>query len=252
MTCVARPEKSLVQSLVLAKSLRRTQTTKRLAVIITTQVGKSEADALYNAFDDVFCLNENLILPLNTSGTKVTSYDGKVDELRGKIFAFSLEVYDKCVFVSSDTIFLENCDKMFEETSFLGTDFLGAWDNFFLFSPKRSVCQYLKERYEQCMSHGENGTWDNFITNCMQAWTKNNDFEDQGQDIADLSTAKFCMKTGRTIGAQSYNGLPSVVQFVDADLCGMEFKSRLKQFLFESNNLGLLNKVIRYLCNIYS
>ncbi len=188
VTCVTRSEKCLELALVLAESLRRTNTTKRIAVITTSQVGKPETETLYNAFDDVFCLNDNLILPFHKSREQQDSDDVLADELRGKIFAFSLEMYDKCVFLSPDMIMLENCDKLFGKTEFPGPHLCGESDNMFLLSPKWHVCQYLKERYEQSMHHAKNVVWNNFITKSMQAWMDNNELGELSKDNVDSET----------------------------------------------------------------
>lgn len=172
------------------------------------------------------------------------AYDGrKADDLRGKIFAFSLEVYEKCVFVSPDTIMLENCDNWFENTNFPGTQFNGESDAMFVFSPKWAVCQFLKEKFEQSIYNATNGFWNNFIMKSVQAQMKNDESGDLCEVNADLSATKFSMKTGGLVGAGSCTGLPKVVQFVDADLGNMEFAVRMKKFSEESKNVELLEQV---------
>lgn len=241
MTCVTRSEKSLVRALVLAESLKRVQTSKRLAVIITTVVGKPEIESLHCAFDDVFYLNDNLILPpSNSPGNGING----ADELRAKIFAFSFEVYDKCIFISSDTIFLENCDSLFEGND-LRVSFKGESDNLFVFSPKWAICKFLREKYEQSRSNVKNGAWKTFIMKCMQVWMKNNENEDFRKDHLELPVVKFSMKTGRTVGTMSFDGLPQVVQFVDGDMSDIEFVARLKQFNSKKENLELINQVLK-------
>lgn len=207
-------------------------------------MGKQEIKTLRNAFDDVFCLNDKLILPLNMSEKYVAFDDVWADELRGKIFAFSLEGYDKCFFLSADTILLENCDKLFQKTAFTTAVFNKQSDRMFLFSPNWEVCLFLIGKYEQSMPHEKNGVLNNFILKSVDAWMRNNKSGNLLKDKMDLSTVTFSMKTGRAVGVGSCIGLPTVVQFFDEDLCDIEFVVRLKKFHFKSKTLGFLEQVI--------
>ncbi len=210
---------------------------------------KPEIEILHKAFDEVFCLNDKFVLPLNykTKQLESESENEMVDELRGKIFAFSLEVYEKCIFISSDTIVLENCDKLFDNTDIPepGIQFSGESDKMFAFLPNWDMYQFLNERYEQRMSDTKDDAWNNFIRKTSQAWLKNNAFGEKLKDNLELVTTKFSIKTGRAFGSGLGSGLPAVVQFVDADLCDMEFARWLNVFNYESKDMSLLDQVTK-------
>ncbi|KAG0232963.1 Glycogenin-1 [Actinomortierella wolfii] len=98
-------------ALVLAHSLRASQTTKHLAVLTTTAVSKSVRDRLANVFDSVIEIGE------------IDSHAHKQLELLGrpelgitltKIHVFNQTQFDKVVFLDADTLILRNVDHLFD------------------------------------------------------------------------------------------------------------------------------------------
>ncbi|KAF9164518.1 Structural maintenance of chromosomes protein 2 [Actinomortierella ambigua] len=98
-------------ALVLAHSLRASQTSKHLAVLTTAAVSKHIRDRLANVYDSVIEIGE------------IDSHASKQLELLGrpelgitltKIHVFNQTQFDKVVFLDADTLVLRNVDHLFD------------------------------------------------------------------------------------------------------------------------------------------
>ncbi|KAF9144766.1 hypothetical protein BGX30_011529 [Mortierella sp. GBA39] len=98
-------------ALVLAHSLRRSQTTKQLAVLITAAVSRPIRDRLATVFDSVIEIGE-----IDSHSTKNLALLGRPELgiTLTKIHVFNQTQYSKVVFLDADTLVLRNIDDLFD------------------------------------------------------------------------------------------------------------------------------------------
>ncbi|KAG0065918.1 hypothetical protein BGZ89_007805 [Linnemannia elongata] len=98
-------------ALVLAHSLRASQTTKQLAVLITAAVSRPIRDRLAAVFDSVIEIGE-----IDSHSTKNLALLGRPELgiTLTKIHVFNQTQYSKVVFLDADTLVLRNIDDLFD------------------------------------------------------------------------------------------------------------------------------------------
>lgn len=99
---VAYSEETCLQALVLAKSLRRVVTAAKTVVLITEEIEQSLRIVLSDVFDVVLCLQVDL------NSTNLSPLD------KGRVFAWSLTMYQKCIVVDPHLMVVKNSDELFE------------------------------------------------------------------------------------------------------------------------------------------
>ncbi|ODM98514.1 Lovastatin diketide synthase LovF [Orchesella cincta] len=95
-------DKAVRNALALAHSLRRVRTKHKLGVLTTLAVHKDLREKLKEVFDLVVFLEQE-----SPNGLNLEDY--------AKIQGFSLLVFNKCVYLSPDTLVLKNSDEIFEK-----------------------------------------------------------------------------------------------------------------------------------------
>ncbi|KAK3808062.1 MAG: glycogenin 1, isoform CRA_c [Linnemannia elongata] len=98
-------------ALVLAHSLRASQSTKQLAVLITAAVSRPIRDRLATVFDSVIEIGE-----IDSRSTKNLALLGRPELgiTLTKIHVFNQTQYSKVVFLDADTLVLRNIDDLFD------------------------------------------------------------------------------------------------------------------------------------------
>ncbi|KAG0364258.1 hypothetical protein BGZ54_007698 [Gamsiella multidivaricata] len=98
-------------ALVLAHSLRATNTSKHLAVLVTTSVSRPIRDRLAAVFDALIEIGE-----INSHATKNLQLLGRPElgVTLTKIHVFNQTQYSKVVFLDADTLVLKNLDHLFD------------------------------------------------------------------------------------------------------------------------------------------
>lgn len=137
-------------ALVLAYSLRRVKTDKKIHCLITDQISQGLREALWKVFDDVSEVNvldsgdeENLAL-IQRPDLGVTFT---------KLHCWRLLQYSKAVFLDADTLVLQNSDELFEREELSAAPDIGWPDMFnsgvFVFRPSldtyRALLQHARE-----------------------------------------------------------------------------------------------------------
>lgn len=125
-----------VGALVLAASLRRVNTTRKLVILTTAGISPSMVDKLNDAFDEVVVVN-----PLD-SGDLPNLMLMDRPELGitfTKLHCWTLTKYTKCVFLDADTLVVKNSDDLFDREEFSAAPDAGWPDCFnsgvFVFRP---------------------------------------------------------------------------------------------------------------------
>ncbi|CAL8085469.1 unnamed protein product [Orchesella dallaii] len=90
-------------ALTLCFSLRRVLTSRRLAVIVSPKVSRVSREALSYGFDFVFTLDEER----NTAGLENEDFV--------KLFALTLQGFEKCVMLSPNMLVVKNCDELLDK-----------------------------------------------------------------------------------------------------------------------------------------
>lgn len=141
--------------LVLAHSLRRVNTTKKIAIMISNGVTEAMRTQLSSAFDELIDVKEldsqdpeNLeLLERPDLGITFT-----------KLHCWKLVQYSKCVFLDADTLILKNCDELFDRDELSAAPDAGWPDCFnsgvFVFVPS-------EDTFKSIIAHAsEQGSFD--------------------------------------------------------------------------------------------
>lgn len=226
----------VTNALVLAESLRRVRTTKRICVVTSGDVSVEKRILLRQAFDHVFYLGANIFRRnglTNGNGTM------EKDELvRVKTFAFSLRLFEKCIFLGSNTLVLENMDQLFESDPVFKDLSDGLSDEVFLFSPSLELCEYLELTYWKEGSGGKS------FTQRIEQWLINNmEGKTNKTEDAPVSLMQLDLEHGRLLTKRSECwGRPAVVEFVNGT-AGKRLDNSLMEFLRDNQDMGLTEKV---------
>ncbi|CAL8140616.1 unnamed protein product [Orchesella dallaii] len=98
----ALSDSDVPNALILCFSLRRVLTSKRLAVIVSSNVSKDLREGLSYGFDFIFTLDEER----NTAGLENEDFV--------KLFALTLQGFEKCVMLSPNMLVVKNCDELLD------------------------------------------------------------------------------------------------------------------------------------------
>ncbi|CAL8093609.1 unnamed protein product [Orchesella dallaii] len=117
------------KAVVLAASLRKVLTRRKIVVLFTSNISKDTRDLLRHKFDLAVLIDENI-----PEGVEAEDFV--------KIFAFSFNIFSKCAYLSASTLILQNCDEIFDKynTSFtaLNNTENGVDTSVFVFTPSSS------------------------------------------------------------------------------------------------------------------
>jgi len=134
-------------ALVLAHSLKRCQTQKKIVVMVTSALSDSIRVELSETFDAVVDVEA---LDSKDAANLALLERPELGITFTKINCWKLTQYSKCVFLDADTLVVQNCDELFQREEFSAAPDPGWPDCFnsgvFVFVP--SV-----ETYEKIMSH---------------------------------------------------------------------------------------------------
>jgi len=123
-------------ALTLAASLKRVNTSRKLAIMVTSEVSSPVLTALKEAFDQVV-----VVEPLDSKDlANLTLLDRtELGITFTKINCWKLTQFTKAVFLDADTLVLKNCDELFEREEFSASPDAGWPDCFnsgvFVFRP---------------------------------------------------------------------------------------------------------------------
>jgi len=134
-------------ALVLASSLRRSGTTRKIVIMTSDHLSEPMKRQLSNVFDEV--VNVNIL----DSKDKINLALLERPELGitfTKLRCWNLVQYSKCVFLDADTMMMKNSDELFERSEFSASPDAGWPDCFnsgvFVFTPSN-------ETFEKLMTH---------------------------------------------------------------------------------------------------
>ncbi|XP_063816198.1 glycogenin-2-like isoform X3 [Pseudophryne corroboree] len=159
-------------SLVLGKSLRNHQTSRKLVVIITSQVTSRMREILSKVFDEV------VEVDILDSADSVRLSLLKRPELGvtfTKLQCWTLTQYSKCVYMDADTIALRNIDELFDRDELSASPDSGWPDCFnsgvFVFRPSLETFNCLLQYAEDHGSFdgGDQGLLNSFFSNWATA-----------------------------------------------------------------------------------
>jgi len=125
-----------VGALVLAASLRRVNTTRKLVILTTNNISSAILAALKAAFDEVV-----VVEPLDSGDLPHLTLLERPDLgiTFTKLHCWTLTKYTKCVFLDADTLVLQNSDDLFDREEFSAAPDAGWPDCFnsgvFVFRP---------------------------------------------------------------------------------------------------------------------
>ncbi|XP_020902615.1 glycogenin-1 isoform X3 [Exaiptasia diaphana] len=155
-------------ALVLGYSLRRVNTTRKLALLVTNQVTAPVRQLLSRVWDyietvDPLDSGDDANLALLTRPELGITFT--------KIRCWNLTQYSKCVFLDADTLVLQNCDELFDRRELSAVPDIGWPDCFnsgvFVFEPSRSTYEAL---LQYAIDHGsfdggDQGLLNSFFSN---------------------------------------------------------------------------------------
>lgn len=185
----------------MAEALQRTKTAKRLAAISSSKISPENLDALHKSFDDVFFLKDEALN--STSGKSEEDYY-KLLEIQAKTFAFSLDIFEKCVFLEPNSIVLENTDCVFEKDGNIvplldSSDATVLKDNsdFYVLTPNRKVSRGLRKQALQ-LNGSARHKYKTFTKQVQEFFGNNHeDFEADGETSeSENSVIQFSLKSG--------------------------------------------------------
>ncbi|XP_063772028.1 glycogenin-1 [Pseudophryne corroboree] len=131
-------------ALVLGSSLRKHNTTKKLAVLITPQVSDSVRKVLDKVYDNVRVVD---VLDSEDSAHLALMERPELGVTLTKIHCWTLTEYTKCVFMDADTMVLSNVDELFEREELSAAPDPGWPDCFnsgvFVYSPSTETYNQL-------------------------------------------------------------------------------------------------------------
>ncbi|CAL8109687.1 unnamed protein product [Orchesella dallaii] len=214
---------SVISALVFGESLRRTKTSRRIGVIVSDNVSKDKRVVLRKVFDALFLMDESLV-PVGHLG----------ENERAKIYAFSLQLFQKCIFVEPNTLVLENADQLFEgEKAFkaLKTDGDDSIDmSLFMFTPSLDLCEYLGKTANQ------NGR--TISEKFLRQWIEKTHGTNKMAYLPGNNVLKFSVKNGSLLKNRTH---APIIQFVDVHK-QCDFEGQLSSLALLE--LGLSEKVL--------
>ncbi|ODN05400.1 Glycogenin-1 [Orchesella cincta] len=133
-------------ALVLARSLRRVNTTRQLAVMVTPGI----SDAMRGILSDVFdVVNEVNILDSEDTAHLALLERPELGITFTKIHCWKLTQFSKCVFLDADTLVFQNCDELFNREEISAAPDAGWPDCFnsgvFVFTPSLETHRHITD-----------------------------------------------------------------------------------------------------------
>ncbi|XP_031554958.1 glycogenin-1-like isoform X1 [Actinia tenebrosa] len=155
-------------ALVLGYSLRRVNTTRKLALLVTNQVTDPMREQLSRVWDHLVTVDpldsrDDANLALLTRPELGITFT--------KIRCWNLTQYSKCVFLDADMLVLQNCDELFDRQELSAVTDIGWPDCFnsgmFVFEPSRATYEAL---LQHAIDHGsfdggDQGLLNSFFSN---------------------------------------------------------------------------------------
>ncbi|XP_067119013.1 glycogenin-2-like [Centruroides vittatus] len=125
-----------IGAMVLGNSLRLSNTSRTLAVLIADEV----TDELRNVLASVFHVVQRISSLEPMGSTKLALLEQpELGITYSKLLVWRLTLFDKCVFLSPDTLVIQNCDELFERNEISAVPDIGWPDCFntavFVFTP---------------------------------------------------------------------------------------------------------------------
>lgn len=152
---------------VLGKSLKNTNTTKRLALMVTNGISEAQRVHLNEVWDeliDVTTLDSNDTVNLSLLDRP------ELGCTFSKLRAWTLTQFDKCVFLDADTLVLQNVDDLFEREELSAVADIGWPDCFnsgvFVFKPSQTTYAGLLKHADKFGSFdgGDQGLLNEFFS----------------------------------------------------------------------------------------
>jgi len=156
-------------ALVVAQSLRKVGTQRKLVVMISKTLSDIIRQTLQTSFDDVVVVDE-----LNSNDKEHLRLLSRPElgVTFTKINCWLLEKYSKCVFLDADVVVLQNIDDLFERDEFSAAPDAGWPDCFnsgvFVFRPSKETFQKLAQfasQQEASFDGGDQGLLNAFFSN---------------------------------------------------------------------------------------
>lgn len=188
-----------VGALTLAASLKRVQTTKKLAIMMTNSVSENIKKTFDEVFDDVISVEAmdsgdlaNLTL-LDRTELGITFT---------KIRCWTLTHYTKCVFLDADTLVIQNCDELFNREELSAAPDAGWPDCFnsgvFVFRPNLNT-------YKELVNHSTvTGSFDGGDQGLLNTYFS---------DWATKDISRHLPFTYNMVASATYSYLPAYKQF---------------------------------------
>ncbi|XP_011294797.1 glycogenin-1 isoform X2 [Musca domestica] len=133
-------------ALVLAHSLRRAGTVHQLAVLVTPGVSESMREKLKDVYNVVQEVN---IMDSQDAANLALLSRPELGITFTKLHCWRLVQFEKCVFLDSDTLVLQNCDELFEREEFSAAPDVSWPDCFnsgvFVFQPSQTTYDKIVE-----------------------------------------------------------------------------------------------------------
>jgi len=134
-------------ALVLAHSLKRCKTAKKIVVMVTSSISEGVRNELSETFDAVINVDA---LDSKDAANLALLERPELGITFTKINCWKLTQYSKCVFLDADTLVVQNCDELFQREEFSAAPDPGWPDCFnsgvFVFVPSHDT-------YENIMKH---------------------------------------------------------------------------------------------------
>lgn len=161
-------------ALVLARSLRRSATSKKLHIIVTPGVSERMREQLKSAFDFLTLVN---VLDSKDEANLALIKRPELGVTFTKIHCWLLTQYQKCVFLDADCVLLQNCDDLFQYPELSAAPDIGWPDIFnsgvFVFVPSKQTFDNL---LECALTQGSFDGGDQGLLNAyFNTWNKKSD-----------------------------------------------------------------------------
>jgi glycogenin glucosyltransferase len=136
---LATSDNQAIGALTLAQSLRKTNTTRQLCILITNEIDRSLKNVLDKVFDRVEVIQDEF---LQVRAEHVNTFR--------KLYCWRLATYyTKCVFVNADCLVLKNVDDLFDRDEWAAASDVGWPDCFntgvFVFRPSLDTYSALQQ-----------------------------------------------------------------------------------------------------------
>lgn len=165
------------------------------------QLSSEDRASLRKGFDDVFYLD-------HVSGAKVDNGNGPSshDIARAKVHAFSLEIFERCVFLEPNSLLVENCDNLFNEAKgkiapllVAGKRKLAVHQDYYVIEPSLKLGEFLTDELSRQKKNG----YVSFLTTHAGEWAKKRGIQEELHVKDDLAlsgvVAQLSVKQGELL-----------------------------------------------------